>query len=117
MILSAGSLGAAARRRALRDVGARVARSLPLGLAFAAYVALAGGALSAGYERGNAAPFLALGAVLFPLVILARAWGAAASTAPSARAFRAVVCASAAVAGGFLVLEALDTAYLAGFGL
>jgi hypothetical protein len=116
-LLAAIALGAAARRRELEGVARALRSSLPIAIAFAAYVALAGGVLAAGYERGNAAPFLAMGAVSFPLALLSRAWGAAGSNAPSAKGARAALCASSVVAAAFLVLEHVNAAYLEGFGL
>ena len=116
--LFAGSaLLGAARKKELVKVARAAGRTLPLVFLFAAYTGLAGGALASAYESGNSAPFLALGAVLMPLVLVARAWGAAGSTHPALRAARAVLCASTVLAAAFLVLESVDTSYLAGFGL
>jgi hypothetical protein len=84
---------------------------------FAAFVGLGGGALASGYEAGNAAPFLALGAAVLPVVLVARAWGAAGSTRAAARAGRALVCFVTVLAIGFVVLERIDPQYLGGFGL
>jgi hypothetical protein len=92
-------------------------RSTPLAIAFAAYMAFAGGALAAGYETGNATPFVALGATLAPIAIVARAWGAASSPHLALRAARAALSASAVFAAAFLLLERLDRSYLEGFGL
>ncbi len=118
LALAAGaSIARLAWTRGFAALRKPVASALPIVLGFAAYVAIAGSALAAGYEAGNATPFLVLGAVLVPLILLSRAWGAASSVAPVSRALRAVLCASAVVAGGFLVLETVDSAYLEGFGL
>ena len=111
------ALARARRRAQIPAVGRAIARSAPLTLAFAAYVALAGGLLASSYEAGNAKPFLALGVAVLPLVVAARTWGAAGSPSPWARAGRAMMCASAALAVAFVLLERIDSAYLEGFGL
>ena len=89
----------------------------PLAVAFVVLVGGAGGALAASYESGNAAPFLLFGSIALPLVLLARAWAAVGSAGARARAFRAAVCAGAALAAAFVVLDALGASYLQGFGL
>jgi hypothetical protein len=94
-----------------------VRKSARLVAAYAAYVAIAGGALAAGYEDGNARPFLLFGIVLLPLLALARAWAAAGSAARQAQALRAVVAAASALGAAFLVLESVDVRYLEGLGL
>jgi hypothetical protein len=115
--LLALALVRAVRRAALPRVRRALVRSTPLAIAFAAYVAIGGGLLASSYEAGNAVPFFALGAAALPLAIAARAWGAAGSSAPWARAGRAMMCASAALAVAFVLLERIDAAYLEGFGL
>ena len=114
---ASASIAIAARRGALAEVGRALWRTGPIALAFAAYVGLIGGALAAGYESGNARPFVWLGAALFPLLVVARAWSAAGSSAPLARVARGALCATSIAATGFLVLEWIDAAYLEGFGL
>jgi hypothetical protein len=104
----------AGRREALLGATRRMSR---LAIAYAAYVAIAGGLLASGYEEGTSRPFLLFGATLAPLLLLARAWGAAAAQSRAARVFRAVLCATGAVAAGFLVLEHVDVRYLEGLGL
>ncbi len=116
-ILAAIAVARAAARGAWSDVRRALRGGTGFALAFAVYVALAGGALASAYETGNAAPFLIFGAALAPIVVAARAWGAAGSSAGWARAARAVVCASAVVAAAFLVLEAVNVQYLEGFKL
>src|SRR5207237_726408 len=49
-----------------RDAGRAMRTTAPWAIAFAAYVAVAGGALASAYESGNMAPFVALGAALAP---------------------------------------------------
>jgi hypothetical protein len=111
------ALGGAARRGAF-GAAARAFRGFaPLATLFVAYVGVAGGWLAASYESGNAAPFLLFGAAALPLLLLARGWAAVGSPASLARVFRAVVCAGAALAAAFVVLDALGLAYLQGFGL
>jgi hypothetical protein len=84
---------------------------------FVAFVAVAGGALASNYEAGNAAPFLLLGAVVLPLVLVARAWSAVGSTRGAARVARALLCAATVLAAAFLLLDAVNPQYLTGFGL
>jgi hypothetical protein len=85
-------------------------------VAFAAYVA-AGGVLATRYEHGTARPFLLLAIVLVPILLLARAWGAAGSRDWRARAMRAALCAASALGAAFVVLEQTDATYLEGLGL
>ncbi len=116
-LLAAVSIVRAASRRALVEVRLALKRTAPLVLAFAGYVALVGGALASGYETGNAEPFFAFGAVLVPVAIIGRAWGAAGSKGPAARIGRAALSASAVAAAAFLMLEAVNGQYLEGFKL
>ena len=113
LALSAGAAIARARRRVL----APLKQVLPFVIAHAFYTALVGALLASGYESGNALPFVVFGAVLPPLLILARAWAAAGSPSPSARSVRAFVAASAVLASAFLTLDRIDVAYLEGLGL
>jgi hypothetical protein len=116
-VLVVAAIAIAARHGRLPEVGRALRAAGPTALAFAAFVGLAGGALASSYESGNATPFRVLGVALLPLVLCARAWGAAGSPARGARVGRAFACASAAVACAFVVLEAVDPTYLDGFGL
>jgi hypothetical protein len=85
-------------------------------VAVVAYV-VAGGLLARQYEGGSARPFLVLGLALLPILLLARAWGAAGSRSLRARAMRAALCAASALGAAFVVLEQVDAAYLEGLGL
>jgi hypothetical protein len=107
----------AARRRALAPVRQALARAWVSAVLLAILVGAGGGLLASTYESGNAAPFLALGAAFVPLALAARAWGAAGSPRPHAKAARAAVCAATVVAAGLLVLEWIDPRYLGSFGL
>jgi tetratricopeptide (TPR) repeat protein len=89
----------------------------PVALGFAAYVAIAGGALASAYEDGNAKPFLLFGIALGLLLLLSRAWGMVGSETRRARGARAVLCAASVLGTAFLVLEAVDVGYLEGLGL
>ena len=62
VLFAAIAIARAAARGALGRVGGALRKTLPLGLAFAAYIALVGAWLASGYEAGNAEPFLAFGA-------------------------------------------------------
>lgn len=88
-----------------------------LSLAYAAYVAVAGAALAAGYQEGTARPFLLFGVVLVPIFLTARAWNAAGSPHRSARALRAALCATSVLGAAFLVLEQVDATFLTGLRL
>jgi hypothetical protein len=107
----------AARRRALSQAARAVVGVAPAALGVAAYAAVVGGALATTYEGGRGAPFVALGAAVLPLALLARAWSAVGSNGRAARLARAAVCGAATIAAGFLVLEGIDPTYLEGFGL
>ncbi len=111
------AIGKAARAGRLEVVLGRARASSKLIVAYAAYVAVTGAALASGYEEGTARPFLVFGAVLLPLLFVARAWGAAGSQAPRARGLRTAVCAASAIGAAFLVLEHVDAGYLEGMGL
>lgn len=115
--LAATAVVRAGRAGRLRSVLAQTRAASRLVVVYATYVAVAGAALASGYEDGTSLPFLLLGVVLVPLLFIARTWGAAGSTARSARAFRAALCATSAVAAAFLVLERTDVTYLEGLGL
>src|SRR5262249_26150359 len=115
-------LAARAIARALREgrhvvVGSAVRRMTPLAIGYAAYVALGGAVLASSYERGTSRPFVIFGIALGAIVILARAWGSAASPERAARGLRALLCAGSALAAAFLVLEGVDATYLDGVGL
>jgi hypothetical protein len=115
-----GALVALTVRAARRNMPAVIAstrKALPLVVAYAAYVAVAGALLASGYEPGSGTPFLAFGAALVLVLLVARAWASAGSAGRGARAGRGVLAASSAVAAAFLVLEAVDMAYLDGLGL
>jgi len=113
------ALAAAALLRSRR--GAEASRALrtvaPIAIAFALYLGVGGGLLASRYESGNATPFLLLGAVALPLVLLARAWAAVGSRGARARWGRSLVCATSVVAAAFVLLDAVNPAYLDGFGL
>jgi len=117
VLLASMALVGAARRGALASAVRASQGFARLAVVFAVFVGGAGGALAASYESGSAAPFLLLGSVALPLVLLARAWAAVGSAGARARAFRAAVCAGAALAAAFVVLDALGVSYLQGFGL
>ncbi|MDF2697492.1 MAG: hypothetical protein K0S65_5875, partial [Labilithrix sp.] len=117
VLLALTAIARAGRAGRLDRVVARAQASSRLIVLYAAYVALAGAALATGYEEGRARPFLLFGVVLVPLLLVARAWSAAGSTRALARAARAVLCATSALAAAFLVLEHVDVAYLEGLGL
>jgi len=86
-------------------------------LPFVAFLAIGGGLLASKYESGNASPFVWLGAVVLPLLLLARAWAAVGAQTGRARAARAALCGGAVVAAAFTLLDVLDPQYLTGFGL
>jgi hypothetical protein len=117
LLLAILSFVGASRRRALPLVVRELRRFAPLALGYTLYAGIVGGWLASSYESGNATPFFALAVATLVLVLLARAWGAAGSARPAARAARAMLCASSIVASGFLLLERIDPTYLEGFGL
>jgi hypothetical protein len=118
LVMGVGAALVRAGRRAGLGAAAREVRAVWRPVAgFAAFASLAGYALSAAYEGARGTPFVCLGAAAFPLLLVARAWGAVGSTATTARVARAAVCAAAAIGMGFLVLEGVDPTYLEGFGL
>jgi len=115
--LASLALGRAARRGDLEPARRAFKGFAPLATLFVVYTACAGGLLAASYESGNAAPFLLLGAMALPLVLLARGWAAVGSSTAVARVLRAAVCAGAALAAAFMALDVLGLSYLSGFGL
>ena len=92
-------------------------RLAPPALAFAVFLGVAGGIMATNYESGNALPFLLLGLLVLPLVLLAGAWAAAGSTRAPARVGRALLCSASVVAAAFVLLDAYRPTYLEGFGL
>jgi hypothetical protein len=109
-------LALSARRRALRHALRAAGRLVPLAAGFAAVVAMGGSAfVLTSDENASALPFVALGAVAFGLVLVARAWGA--SGGPFPRWARAGLCVVATAAVAFLVLATADARYLESFGL
>jgi hypothetical protein len=117
LVLAGAALVTAARRGRLADVALALRRLAPVAIAFVVYVAFAGGILASSYETGNAKPFLVLGMAALPLVLLARAWSAAGSPRTWARGARAAACGASVVAAAFVLLDAIDPAYLEDFGL
>ncbi|AKV01178.1 hypothetical protein AKJ09_07841 [Labilithrix luteola] len=108
----------AARRGRTKQVLRALARIAPVGIGYAAYVGVLGGLLASGFEAGTARPFLILGLVLVPLLAIARIWGASTPGSSSlARLSRAVLCGVAVTGAAFLVVRAVDVAYLEGMGL
>jgi hypothetical protein len=117
LALAAAAIVRAALRGALRGTASSLRSVGPIAAAFAAYVAMVGGALASRYEAGTATPFLWLGVTLVPLVLCARAWSAVGATNPYARVGRALVSGASVVAAAFVLLDLVDPAYLEGFGL
>jgi hypothetical protein len=115
--LSVLGLVRASRRGALGTAVSELRKLAPVAAVFIAFIALAGGLLASQYEAGNAQPFLYLGAVVLPLLLLARAWSAVGSQTSSARAGRAALCGASVAAAAFVLLEQIDPQYLQGFGL
>src|SRR5262249_49792385 len=111
------AIARAAKSGRIASVGRALRAAAPLTAVFAAYVAIAGGAIAARYEGGDPSPFHAIGVVLLPVALLARAWGAAGAPPWPARALRAGRAASSAVAASFLALEKVASMYLQDFGL
>jgi hypothetical protein len=105
------------RRGDLGEAGKALRRLGPVAVAFAVYLAAAGGLLASQYESGNAAPFALLAVAVLPLLVIARAWGSVGSTLRGARAGRAVLCAVSVFAAAFVLLDAVNPSYLEGFGL
>lgn len=91
-------------------------RTGKVALAFGLFAAVAGAVLGARHTQGTELPFVALGVLLLPLFLLARAWSAVGSPLPAARIARAALCASSAFALAFLVVERIDASFLVGFG-
>ena len=117
LALAARAWFGAARRGAARRVRTALSRTWKLAVGYAAYVAIAGALLATGYEAGTSKPFLYFGVVLVPIVLVARAWGAAGGEARWARAGRAMLCGAAAMGAALLVLEGVDASFLEGMGL
>jgi hypothetical protein len=115
--LAATGLVRAGLRGRLGEVWPELRRLAPVATTFVAFAAVGGGMLAASYESGSSSPFLLLGAVVLPLVLVARAWATVGSARASARAARAVLCAATVVAAAFLLLDTIQPQYLAGFGL
>ena len=115
--LAAGALLRARRQGRLRDAGRALLALAPVVLTFLGFVAIGGGALASRYESGSSVPFLMLGTVSSPLVLLAGAWSAVGSTRPAVRLGRALFCGATLVATAFILLDTVSPDYLEGFGL
>ena len=119
--LTAGAWLRAARRSNRGILIQRLRGSLrgfgPVVAGFGAYVALVGGALASHYESGNAAPFLALGAVTVPLVLCAHVWNALGAGNALSRIGRAILSGASVLAAAFMLLDVVNPTYLDGFGL
>jgi hypothetical protein len=116
-VLVAGSVALAQRRGALVRATKSAREVAPVSIAFAAFVALGGGLLASSYERGNAAPFWALGIAVLPLIIMARMWAAVGSRRRSLLALRVALSGASVLAAAFALLDGLTPTYLDGFGL
>ncbi len=103
------------RRR--REAQTSVRAIAPLVVVYAAWLAIVGGVLSSAYESGTSHPFIVFALASSLVIILARAWSATSASSRNARIARATLSALAALATGFLVLEAIDVAYLDSLGL
>lgn len=99
-----------------RRLKTEVRRTLPLVIAFAGTLALGGG-LAKAYQPAAGIPFIALGVVIVPLLLLARGWAMMGAPQASHRWARSLTCGAAVFAVTFLLLEGLQPAYLEGFGL
>lgn len=117
LVLASRAGVTASRRRAGARVASALAKTWKIALGYAAYVAVGGALLASGYEAGTTKPFLYFGVVLLPLVLVARAWGAAGAETRVARSGRALLCALGALGAAFLVLELVDVTFLEGMGL
>jgi len=116
-LFAAVALWRAGARGALDTARAELRKLAPVAIPFVAFLAVGGGVLASKYESGNASPFVWLGAVVLPLLLVARAWAAVGAQTGRARAARAVLCGGAVVAAAFTLLDKLDPQYLSGFGL
>jgi hypothetical protein len=114
-LLAAFAIARGTVRGQIAGVAAALKKTLPLGGAFAAYIGITGGWLASAYEAGNAEPFLVFSLALLPVVLAARAWGAAGSPSTPARIGRALLSATAVVSTAFLTLEAVNSQYLESF--
>lgn len=117
-VLALRAFVVAARTGRTKNVLRGLGRTAPVAVVYAAYVGLLGALLASGFEAGTSRPFLVLGAVLVPLLALARLWSAAApSSSTLARLARALLCSVAVLGAAFLVVRSVDVAYLEGMGL
>jgi hypothetical protein len=117
VLLATFSLVRASQRGALGAAWSALRGLLPTAVLFVGFAALGGGLLASQYERGNAGPFLMLGAGVLPLVLIARLWSAVGSQAPVARLARSLLCGATVMAAAFVLLETVTPQYLEGFGL
>ena len=117
LVLAARAWVASAKRGEGTRVRTALGAMWKVAVAYAAYVAIGGALLASGYAADTSKPFLWLGVVLVPILLVARVWGAAGGEPRAARAGRATLCALGALAAAFLLLEGIDVALLEGFGL
>ena len=117
LVLAARAWITAARRGKGEQIRTALVRTWKLALGYSAYVAVGGGLLAFGYEEATSDPFLWFGVVLVPLLLVARAWGAAGAAGSAARLGRAAICAAGALGAAFLLLEGIDVRFLKALGL
>jgi hypothetical protein len=107
-----------ARARALFASAVQAVRRLaPVFLFFFLYSGIVGGYLASRYENGSPLPFVVFAACMLPVAMLFRAWSAVGSPGLVARVGRASLAVTVTLATGFLVLEQVNPAYLAGVGM
>ncbi len=113
-----GAFGIFASVRNLRaDRLVKLGKFAPKAVLLCVYLATFAVVLSIAFERGNAFPFLALPASVFPILIVARAWALSGAATAAARTTRAILGALAVVCAAFIVLDQIDVRYLESFGL
>lgn len=109
------ALAWAARERRVREVLRAWRRPVPWGQL--AVLTAGGGALAKLYDEHDVGPFVALGAGVAAVYLVASAWSVAMKGRPWARALGAAVCFAAVLAVSFLAMDALDVMMLEGISL
>ena len=115
--LGIAALSLARARALLANAVLAVRRLGAVFLFFFLYSGIVGGYLASRYENGSPLPFLVFAAFMLPVAMLFRAWSAIGSPSLVARAGRVGLAVTATLATGFLVLEQVNPAYLAGVGM
>lgn len=115
VVLGAFAIAWTVREGRVREVFRAWRRPVPWGQL--AVLTVGAGTLAKLYDEHDVAPFLALGAGVAGVYLVASAWAVAMKHRPWGRAIGALLCFAAALSVSFLAMDALDVMMLEGISL